>query len=125
MSLLPSPAGQPAGDLLQLPAVAIRVAEGCAGEVRAPWRVEARRLHLLDLADVDAAFDQISAGGVDVLDDEDHGLGGARLRIRAPLAELDRASGVRRSELHVADLFADHQVDVQPPAKTLEKGLGG
>src|SRR5262245_26071569 len=125
MSVLPSPAGQPGGDLLQLPAVAIRVAEGCSGEVRASRGVEARRLHLLDLADVDAAIDQIMAGGLDVLDDQDVGLGGPRLSRRpAPLAELDRAPGVRWGELHVPDLVAEDQVDVQPPAEALVEGLG-
>src|SRR5690349_6367938 len=114
MSVLPSPARQPSRDLLELPAVAIRVAEGRAGEVRASRRVEARRLYLLDLPDVDGAIDQIVAGGVDVLDDEDVGLGGARLSRRpASLAELDRTPGVGRGELYGPNLVAKDQIDVQ------------
>src|SRR3954454_4907118 len=50
ISVLPFPAWKPGRDLLELPAVAIRIAERRAGEVRAPWRVEARRPALLNLA---------------------------------------------------------------------------
>src|SRR5689334_10201330 len=100
-SVLPFPAGEPGRDLLELPGVAIRVAERRAREVRAAWRVEARGLHLLDLTDLDAAIDEIVSGGVDVLDDEDQAVRGARLSHLAALAELDRAPRMGRRELHI------------------------
>src|SRR5947208_3237374 len=65
ISVLPFPAGEPGRYLLELPGVAIRIAERRAGEVRAPRRVEARGPALRHLADVDAAADEIVAGGVD------------------------------------------------------------
>src|ERR1700754_1690189 len=100
MSVLPLAAGQPGRDLLELPAVAVGVAERCPGEVGARALVEARGPVDLHLADVDAAADEIVPGGVDVLDREDHGLSGPRLRRRAAHAELDRARRVGRCELH-------------------------
>src|SRR5512133_4307634 len=112
MSVLPLPAGEPGRDLLELPAVAVGVAERCAREVRARVLVEARGPRHLHLADVDAAADEIGPGGLDVVDHEDHARGGPRLRRGATLAELDRAPRVGRRELHRADLVADDQVDV-------------
>src|SRR4051794_38156892 len=67
-SVLPFAAGEPGRDLLQQPAVAIRIAERRVREVRAPFLLEARRPALVHLADVDAAADEIVAGGVDVVD---------------------------------------------------------
>src|SRR3954471_4148296 len=66
MSVLPFPARQPGRDLLEQPAVAVRVAERRVRKVRAPGQVGkpgGLRL-LLDLADVDAAADEILPGGV-------------------------------------------------------------
>src|SRR4051794_4452223 len=124
MSVLPLTAREPGRDLLQLPAVAVRVAERGPREVGARVLVEARGPADLHLADVDAAADEIRPGSVNVLDREDHGLSGPRLRRRAALAELDRARRVGRRELHRADVVADDQVDVEPPPEALIEALG-
>src|SRR3954447_15231555 len=124
MSVVPFTAGEPGRDLLELPAVAVRVAEPRAREVRAPsLRLEGRGTHLLHLGDVDAAADEIVAGGVDVPDDEDQPVSGARRSRRAALAELDRALRVGRRELDRPDVVADDQVDVQPPSEALIEAL--
>src|SRR5829696_1923063 len=76
MSVLPLAPGQPGRDLLEQPAVAVRVAERRVREIRAPGQVRepgGLRL-LLHLADVDAAADEIFPGGVDVLDRQVHPL---------------------------------------------------
>src|SRR6266480_2378595 len=123
MSVLPFPAGEPGRDLLQLPGVAVRVAERRPREVRAPRRVEARGPRLLHLADLDAAADEIVPGGVDVLDDQDQAISGSRLSRGAGLAELDRALRVGRRELNRPDVVADDQVDVEPPSEALIEAL--
>ncbi len=82
---LPFPAGEPGRDLLEQPAVAIRVAERRVRGVRAPpLRVGPRdarvrfaglaRLPLVvvHLADVHAAADEIGPGSFDVLDGKEH-----------------------------------------------------
>src|SRR4051794_9502496 len=106
MSVLPFPPREPGRDLLQQPAVAVRVAERRVGEVRAPRVVgEARRLRrLLDLADVDAAADQVFPGGVDVLDAEEQPVKGPRLHCRQALAEMDRALRVGWRHLDVPNV---------------------
>src|SRR6476659_2566244 len=123
MSLLPFSAGEPGRDLLEHPAVAIRVAERRAREVRALFLLEARWPRLLHLADLDAAADEVVPGGIDVGDHEDHPLSGAGLSRRAALAELDRAPRVGRRELHRPEVVADDQVDVQPPSEALVEAL--
>jgi hypothetical protein len=57
-----------------------------------------------DLAHVDAACDQVVAGGVDVVHGEDQ-LRGAGLGRRDSLAEDDRRLRSRRSELYAAKVF--------------------
>src|SRR3954449_9994445 len=99
MSVLPFPAGEPGRYLLELPGVAVGVAERSPREVRAPSFLEARGPRLLHLADVDATADEVRAGGVDVVDDEDQPRHGPWLSRRAALAELDRALRVGRREL--------------------------
>src|SRR5215217_2514296 len=94
MSVLPFPPGQPGRDLLEHPAVAVRVAERRVREVRAPGQVgEPGGLRLLlHLADVDAAADEIFASGVDVLDRQVHPLKGPGLHrrdARDSLPEVD------------------------------------
>jgi hypothetical protein len=61
------------GDLLEGPRVAVGVGEGRAAEVRAALRVDAvdaalAGLEVPDLADLDAAGDQVVPGGDDVVD---------------------------------------------------------
>src|SRR3954447_8648233 len=123
MSVLPFPAGEPGRDLLELPGIAVRVAERSAREVRASWRVEARGPALLHIADVHAPADEVVPGRVDVRDDEDHPGSRSRLSRGAALPDLDRASRVGRRELHRADVVADDQVDVQPPSEALVEAL--
>ena len=88
-----------------------------------PATLEARGPLLLHLADVDAAADEIVAGGVDVVDHEDQSLSGPRLSRRPALAELDRALRVGRRHLHRPEVVADDQVDVEPPSKALIEAL--
>src|SRR5215208_3605582 len=119
MSALPLAAGEPRRDLLELPAVAVRVAERGPREVRARVVVEPGGSVHRHLADVDAAADEIVPDSLDVADDEDHARGGSRLRRGATLAELDRARRVGRRELHRPDVVADDQVDVEAPPEAL------
>src|SRR5262245_33503649 len=69
------------GDLLHRPLVAVRIAE--AGEPTPGM--------LLDLAGVDAAFDEEGAGGIGVVDDDLQPLERARLTVDQPGADRDRA----------------------------------
>src|SRR5829696_9651999 len=124
MSVLPLTAGDPGRDLLEQPAVAVRVAERRIREVRAPfYRLEARRPALVHLADVDAAADEIGPSGVDVLDREHQPVSGPRLSRREALAEVDRALRVGRRELHPPDVVAGGEVGVQPPPEALIEAL--
>src|SRR4051812_41529760 len=125
MSLLPFPARKAGRYFLEHPAVAVRVAERRAREVRALTfrRVEARGPRLLHLADVDTAADEIVPGGIDVADNEDHRLSGARLSRRAALAKLDRARRVGWRELDRPDVVANDQIDVEPPPEALVEAL--
>jgi hypothetical protein len=59
-----------------------------------------------DLAHVDAAGDQVVAGGVDVVHGEDQALRRARLGGRDSLAEDDRGFRVVRRHLHAAEVVA-------------------
>ena len=93
------------GDLLQDPRVAVGVRERGAAEVRAALRVEARDaalagLDVPDLADLDAAGDQVVTGGDDVVDDEEQALQRAGRHRRRALPELDRGLRAGRGELH-------------------------
>src|SRR4051794_14671003 len=123
ISVLPLPAGEPCGDLLEDPAVAIGIAERRPREVRAASVLEARRPCLLHLADLDAAADEVVAGCVDVADHENQPGSGPRLRRCPSLAELDRAARVGRRELHRPEVVADHQVDVEPPSQARIEAL--
>jgi len=73
----PFPAGQPCDDLLQEPAVAVRVGERGVGLIGAALRVAARlaaAVQVEDLADLSALFNQVGAGRVDVADGQDQPL---------------------------------------------------
>ena len=68
--------------------MAVGVREGRVADVRAALRVAARlrglaRRGVPDLADVDAAADQLGAGGLDVVDDQQQALQGLGRRRRA------------------------------------------
>src|SRR5262245_1028040 len=67
------------GQLLDGPAVAIRIAEE---HERSP-------IEALDVADVDAVVDEVGAGGLDVIDDELKALGRARRSVDDTDAESD------------------------------------
>ena len=76
-----------------------------------------------DLTHVDAARDQVVAGGVDVVDGKDQAVRRAGLGRRDSLAEDDRGFRVVRRHLHAAEV-ARRDVDVEPPAEILVKRLG-
>src|SRR3954447_19077537 len=119
MSVLPAAPGDPGRDLLEQPAVAVRVAERRVREVRAPRQVEPRRLRrLLHVADVDAAAEEILPGGVDVLDRQVQLLQGPGLHRRDALTEVDGGLRPRRRHLHLPEV-AEVDIDVQPPAQAL------
>src|SRR5712692_7761245 len=67
------------------------------------------------LADLDAATEQLLAGGLDVGDDQVQSLGGARCRRGDVLAEDDRAPGARRRKLDRAPVVTVGEVGVEPP----------
>src|SRR3954453_84714 len=101
---------QPRRDLLQQPGVAVRIAEAGEGAVRgaiggraadagAGMEPVAQRALMEDLADVDAAGDEVSARGVDVADDQVHALGRTGRGAGRVRAELDRARRAGRGEL--------------------------
>ena len=56
-------------------------------------------------ADLDAAIEQVFAGGLDAGDDQIQALGGAGCRRGDVLAEDDRAPRARRRELDHAEVF--------------------
>src|SRR5207248_640119 len=70
-------------------------------------------------ADLDAATEQLVAGGGDVGDDQVQALGGAGCRRGDILAEDDRASGARRRELDHAEVVTGGVVGVEPPPEPL------
>src|SRR6516162_5161673 len=75
------------------------------------------------LADLDAATEQLVAGGLDVGDDHVQALGGAgccRGNIRA---EDDGATGARRRELDTAPVLTLGEIGVEPPAEILVERL--
>ena len=86
------------------------VVEGAAGVVE-------------NLAHVDAAGDQVVAGGVDVVHRQDQRVDRARLGRSDPLAEDDRRLRTGRSELYPPEvLVAD--VDIQAKSQFLIEALG-
>src|SRR5664279_2112657 len=122
-------AGQPRGDLLEQPAVAVRVAERGEGAVaRAIGRraadatVRAGELEpsaslpfVEHLADLDTARHQLVAGYLDIGDDQVPNLSRTGRGRRESRAELDRALGARRRELDQAEVVTGGDVGVEPP----------
>src|SRR5215207_3754009 len=133
---LPLAAGEPRRDLLEQPAVPVRVLERGEREVGTAFGVAPADARVLqgvvegaagvveDLAHVNAAGDEVGAGGVEVFYGEDEAVGRARLGRRDPLAEDDRGSRVVRRHLHGAVGVARRDVDVEPPAEIFVERLG-
>src|SRR5882724_11916521 len=135
------PSGQSRGDLLKQPAVAVRIFERGEravaavlgirtanpdppkqiGLVRADVRVAGAVEHL---ADLDAATEQLVAGGLDVGDDQVQSLGGAGCRRGHVLAEDDRGRGAKGSELDHAEVVTGGEVGIEPPTQADVKALG-
>src|SRR5687768_195074 len=114
---------EPCGDLLQQPAVAVRVAERRVRAVAEVVRRDAADLAaegtgrggvMEYLAHLDAAPHQLVARSLDVGDDQEQALGGSRLGV---LSEVNRALGARRRELDRA-VVAVAEVGVEPPPET-------
>jgi hypothetical protein len=124
--------GHPRCDLLEQPAVAIRIMERGERAVAAMvgirtadadppkqvWLVRAS-VHtggvVEHLADLDAATKQLFAGGLDVGDDQVQALGRAGCRRGDILAEDDRAPGAGRCKLDHAEVFTVVVVGVEAP----------
>src|SRR5580704_18602878 len=124
--------GQPRRDLLEQPAVAVRITERGeravaamlgirTGDPEPPKQVGLVRagVHAAgvveNLADLDAASEQLVAGGGDVGDYQVQALGGAGCCGGDILAEDNRASGTRRRELDHAEVVTVVIVGVEPP----------
>src|SRR5215467_8270338 len=67
------------------------------------------------LADLDASTKQLSAGGLDVVNDQVQALGGAGYGRGDILAEDDRTPGAWRCKLNHAEVFTVVEVSVEPP----------
>jgi hypothetical protein len=77
------------------------------------------------LGDLDAAAEQLVAGGIDVGDDQIQTLSGAGCCCGDVLAEDDRAPGARRRKLDHAEVaIVGGEVGVEPPTQTAVKALG-
>jgi AMP-binding enzyme len=102
-------------DLLHCPAVAVGVGEE---EEAAPGEV-------LDVADLDAAGEQLLAGAVDVADHELQALERAGCHLVGAAGEGDRAGGAGRGELNEAEVLGHLVVVFGDEARLLDvEGLG-
>src|SRR5215203_5996210 len=112
MRICRAPAGpySRVGQLLQGPAVAVRVLEG---GVQDPPEI-------LDLADVHPAVGELGARRVDVRDDQVQALDGARRRVDDPGPYCDRAGRAGRRQLHDPKVVPGTVVEV-----LIEPGLLG
>jgi hypothetical protein len=77
-----------------------------------------------NLAHVDAAGDQVVAGGVDVVHRQDRAVDRARLGGSDPLAEDDRRLRTGRSELYPPEVLVGDVVDIQAKSQFLVEALG-
>ena len=132
------PPGQPAGDLLDQPAVPVGIVErreravaltvgiraGDASFLAGVTEPSARRSFVEHLTDLDTVRKQHVAGGLEVLDDQVQALGRTGRGRRDVRAELDRAAGARRRELDDPEVVARRDVGVEPPVETAVEGLG-
>src|SRR5271155_3922190 len=130
---------KPRRDLLEEPAVAIRIMERGERAIAAMLgirtadaeppkqvglvRASVHALVVEHLADLDAATEELVAGGGDVGDDQVQALGGAGCCPVDVPAEDDRASGARRRELDHAEVAAVVVVGVEPPPEPRVKLL--
>src|SRR5438034_3348355 len=126
----PDPAGEALRDLLQQPAVAVRIGERREAAIRLALRIRARLVPagaqaapVPDLADVRAVADQVVPGGLDVIDDQIHVLHRAGRHRRQPEPELDRSGRARRGELYHPVVLVDREVSVEPPPEARVEGL--
>ena len=125
-------AGQTVGDLLQEPAVAVRILK-CGKRVVARMvritaahsatrvvRLELRsgRTRMEHIADLGPPIDELGACGVDIGDDQVEAVGGSGFRLRDLGAELERAGRPGRRELHHAETIVEGEVGVEPPSET-------
>ena len=123
---------KPGRDLLEQPAVAVRVAErderalaGIIGRRAADATIRtvvlepsAGRPLVEHLADLGTAGDELGARSLDVGDDQVQVLGRPGRGRGDARAELDRALGARRCELDDAEVVTSGAVGVEPPAET-------
>ena len=132
---LPFAAGKPRLDLLEQPAVPIRILERGKRVVGTTLRVapaDAWVLHdvvegaagvVEGLAHVNPAGDQVRAGGLDVVHGEDQAVRRARPGRRDSLAEDNRGWRARRRELHHPEVFMG-VIDVFTKPQRRIKALG-
>ena len=124
------PAGEPGGDLLQQPFVAVRILEGRVGGIALPLRMPAadRRLAgtgaVEHFAHFDAVADEFGARRLDVRHDKIKPACRAGRGRRDAGAEMDRGRRARRRELHRPERVADDEIAVEPPAQAFVKLLG-
>ena len=119
--------GKPRRDLLEQPAVAVRIIERSEGAIAAILGIRAAdpepakqvglvraRVHdagvVEHFTDLDAATEKLVADGLDVRNDQVQPLGGAGRRGGDVLAKDDRAPGARRRELNHPEVVTDGEV---------------
>src|SRR6266478_3185655 len=133
--------GQSRGDLLEQPAIAVRIFERGERAVAAVLGIRAadaappKQIGLIragvhvaaameNLADLDAASKQLVAGGLDVGNDQVQSLGGAGCRGGDVLAKNDRGRRAGRCELNDPPVVTGSEVGIQPPTQAAVKTLG-
>ena len=133
-----SSSGKTRLDLLEQPAVAVRIAErgeraiagvvGCGpadSTARAvALELSSRRPGVEHLADLGTAGDELVACSLDVGDDQVEALGRARRGRRDVRAELDRAPRAGRRELDDPEAVIESEIGVQPPPQAPVEALG-
>jgi len=120
----PLPARKPYLDFLEQPPVPIWILKRGKCEVGTTFRVTSANAWILhgdvegeagvveNLAHIDAARDQVVAGGVDIIHRQDYGVDRTWLGGSNPLAKNDRRSRTGRSELYDPEVLVGI-VDIQ------------
>src|ERR1700722_11019339 len=128
--------GQSSGNLLEDPAVTVRIAEGGVRGVTFPLRIWATdqtfRAGVVEyptgvvkkLADLDATAKQFVADGLDVGDDQVQPPRRTGRGYGNVFAEGDRASGAGRRELDHPVVIPGRVVEVESPAQGAVEALG-